>query len=45
MCNFITKAAEGTGKNIMGHIGPEIPNMGVVINCGTASIETNAALG
>jgi hypothetical protein len=41
--NLVAKAAQGTGKDVMGHVCPEISDMGVVINRRSAAIKTGAA--
>jgi hypothetical protein len=44
MGNLIAQAAKGTGKDVVGYIGPEISDVGVVVNRGAAAVKTSAAL-
>jgi hypothetical protein len=41
MGHFVTEAAEGPGKEIVGNISPEVPYMGVIINRRAAAVESN----
>jgi hypothetical protein len=34
-----TGTAQGADKNIMEYVGPEIPDMGIVINRGTTAVK------
>jgi hypothetical protein len=34
-----TGTPQGADKNIMEYVGPEIPDMGIVVNSGTAAVK------
>jgi hypothetical protein len=38
-----TGTAQGTDKNIMEYVGPEIPDMGIVINRGATAVKPDFA--
>jgi hypothetical protein len=37
---IIALTAQSPGKDIVGHIGPEVPDMGIVIYRGPAAVKT-----
>jgi hypothetical protein len=41
--NFIPEAAQGADQNVMGHIGPEVPYVRVVVDRGPAPVKTGLA--
>jgi hypothetical protein len=40
MANLIAQRPEGTGKKIVGYIGPKVSYMGIVVYRGTTAIKT-----
>jgi hypothetical protein len=43
MVNGIAPFPEGTDKDIVGYIGPEVPDVGIVVYRGTAAVKTHGA--
>jgi hypothetical protein len=43
MGHFEAETPQNPGQDVMGYIGPEIPNVGVVIDRGATSVKTHFA--
>jgi hypothetical protein len=43
--HIVTKAAEAAGKQILGNVSPEVPDMRVVVDRGTAGVKPGLARG